>query len=485
MASFSDTYSMIFKKGSIILFLGICIIMSGTGVVFLGPEKGFLILFVVLGVCVAVGSIVNYIFGFYAAMTLSFFIFFISRFFNDEYPLGSAIDILIMSSFAGLLLQKVIKKETFLFNSKHIITYAYLLYTLFLILEIFNPAMDSLEGWFFVIRKYLLFLMTYFMALNLFSTFKRVKFFFKYWLLLSFIAGVYGCYQEWFGFLPFEENWINSNPARAGLYLLVTGLSRKFSTFSDPAAYGIIMAATFVIGLILLLYTKKIKQKIFLTIACVFILLGVAYSGTRTAYFIIAAGMVVYIVMTITKRNTMIFACLFVLAFATIMFAPIYGNNTINRIRSTFEFSDEASLKVRDENRNFIQPYIYQHPMGGGLATSGVQGLTYNPNHFLAGFPPDSGFVKTAIETGWIGFFLQCMLYFIILQAGAHSFYNTYKKGLRVFCLCAVVCSFAFILGQFGQVAIGQIPGSFLFYSCLALIVKSKYLYQQIKNNSI
>ena len=75
MASFSDTYSMIFKKGSIILFLGICIIMSGTGVVFLGPEKGFLILFVVLGVCVAVGSIVNYIFGFYAAMTLSFFIF--------------------------------------------------------------------------------------------------------------------------------------------------------------------------------------------------------------------------------------------------------------------------------------------------------------------------------------------------------------------------------------------------------------------------
>lgn len=473
------------RKGLLALLFVILIAASCLAVVYLGAEKGGLVLVTILGVAVAIFSVINFVIGFYAATALGCFIFFIGRFFGDSFPVGTIIDLLVLVTFFGLLVHKVSRREPFLYKAGHIITYAYLVYTIFLVLQVFNPSMQSVGGWFFVLRKFSQFLMIYFIAINVFTDYKRVKFFFIYWIALAFIAGIYGCYQEWFGFLPFELDWIMSNPARVGLYLLVTGISRRFSTFSDPAAYGIIMAATFVFIMALFLSIKDKKTRYLLFVVNIFILLGAVYSGTRTAYFIIAAALVIYILMTITKRNTLIFACLFALGFVIIMFGPIYGNATINRIRSTFEFSEEASMQVRDENRAHIQPYIYRHPIGGGLATTGVQGLTYNPNHQLAGFPPDSGYMMVALETGWIGLFLQCFLYLLILQSGVHAYYNIRDKRLKVFCLGAILCVFAFIVGQYGQVAIGQVPGNFLFYSCLALFARLKYLDNEQKKSTI
>ncbi|MBE2230856.1 MAG: O-antigen ligase family protein [Chitinophagaceae bacterium] len=285
---------------------------------------------------------------------------------------------------------------------------------------------------------------------------------------------MYGCIQEWFGFFAFELDWVWSVPGRAGLYFLDNGMMRKFSILSDPAAFGIIMASTSVVMLVMMLHLKKWKWKTGYALTAFFVILGVAYSGTRTAYFVIAAGVALYFLMNISNKRTLVFASACLLGFAFILYGPIYGNPTINRIRSTFQFSEDASLKVRDENRKFIQPYIYSNPIGGGLATSGMAGLDYNPGHILAGFPPDSGFVKTAIETGWVGFSLQCLLYFLILQSGVRAYYRARNKFLRIVVLAALVSVFTFVIAQYGQEAIGQVPGCFLFYSCLAIIVRAR-----------
>jgi len=280
-------YAKIFGKGFrnvlTLTVLGLLIVGSTLAITNLGSEKGMAIPFAIIGLAVGIYSVLNYTFGFYAATTLGFFVFFIGRFFMDRFPVGYWVDLLILTTFLGLLLNKILKKEPFFTKSGHIITQVYLLYTLFLLVEAFNPSMHSFEGWFFVFRKFIQFLMVYFIALNIFDSVAKVKFFFSYWVALSFIAGLYGCYQEWFGFLPFEMNWIMSTAGRKGLYMLVSGMSRKFSTFSDPAAYGIILAATFVLTVILLLFSKSIKIKLLYLIAGVFIVLGVAYSGTRTA----------------------------------------------------------------------------------------------------------------------------------------------------------------------------------------------------------
>jgi hypothetical protein len=82
--------------------------------------------------------------------------------------------------------------------------------------------------------------------------------------------------------------------------------------------------------------------------------------------------------------------------------------------------------------------------------------------------------MKSAIETGWIGFIFQCLLYFLALKAGIHGYYNTTNRKIKYYYLATVVCVFCFVIAQFGQEAIGQIPGCFLFYSCLAAIVRLK-----------
>lgn len=465
------------KSGRIFIYFA-TIIMALVGTVItvrLGADKGILVGGGLLGIVILYTTVINFQFGFYASTTISFFIFFIGRFLGDSVPVGSLIDILIFANFFGLIFKKVMDKESFFKENQHVITTLYLLYTLFIIAELFNPSMHSMEGWLLVFRKYIQFLMVYFIAMNIFTTPKATYNYFKYWAVLSLIAGAYGCVQEWFGFLPFEEAWIRSAPGREKLYILVTGVSRRFSTFSDPAAFGIIMGATFPLLLIFFIYGKNWATRLSYFIVMVFVLLGVAYSGTRTAYFIIIASVCVFILMTITNKRTLVFTCLFLLGFMALMFGPFYGNPTINRIRSTFEFSEDASLQVRDINRAHIQPYIYRHPIGGGLATSGLQGIEFNPNHYLAGFPPDSGFVKTAIETGWIGLFLQCLIYFFVLQSGAHAYFRSGNEQNKHLILALMVCAFAFIIGQYGQVAIGQFPGVFLFYGCLAGIAKAKY----------
>lgn len=449
-------------------------VAAAAAVIVAGPSKGVLVPAAFFGVVAGIYSVINFRFGFYAAITLGFFIFFGGRLAGQEFPSAFLVDILIWASFLGMLLENGKNRTPVSLGGGHLITTGYIIYTLFIIGEVFNPNMASVAGWFFVLRKFIQFVLIYIIALNVFTSTRKIFFFIKFWTVLSLIAGFYGCFQEWFGFFQFELDWVWSVPGRAGLYFLDNGMMRKFSILSDPAAYGIIMASSSVIMLVMMLHLKKMKWKAGYGITAVFVILGVAYSGTRTAYFVIAAGVALYILMNITNKRTMIFAGICFLGFAFILYGPIYGNPTINRIRSTFEFSEDASLKVRDENRKFIQPYIYRNPLGGGLATSGIAGLDYNPGHPLAGFPPDSGFVKTAIETGWIGFLLQCLLYYIILQSGIRSYYRAGNRYVRIVSLAAVTCVFTFVIAQYGQEAIGQVPGCFLFYSCLAIIVKTR-----------
>jgi hypothetical protein len=135
--------------------------------------------------------------------------------------------------------------------------------------------------------------------------------------------------------------------------------------------------------------------------------------------------------MTINNRRTLIFMAGFILFFVVLIFGPFYSINAVNRVRTSFKFSDDESMNVRDQNRKMIQPYIYSHPLGGGVATSGVLGLLYNPGHPLAGFPPDSGYLRAAIETGPIGLAYTLFMFFVMLQVGIRNYYASRSKKTR------------------------------------------------------
>jgi putative inorganic carbon (HCO3(-)) transporter len=150
-----------------------------------------------------------------------------------------------------------------------------------------------------------------------------------------------------------------------------------------------------------------------------------------------------------------------------LIFAPI-DNPTINRMRSTFDSKDE-SLNVRTENRHRIQPYIHTHPFGGGIATSGVNGVRFNPEHPLAGFPPDSGLMALALDTGWIGMALTMLFYLMILYQGIYFYFQMYNEEYKLYILAITCALFSVMVTLFSQDSIGQIPNVFFFYGIIPL----------------
>ncbi|MBK8553429.1 MAG: hypothetical protein IPL53_21135 [Ignavibacteria bacterium] len=134
----------------------------------------------------------------------------------------------------------------------------------------------------------------------------------------------------------------------------------------------------------------------------------------------------------------------------------------------------DESFKVRIQNKVFIRPYILSHPIGGGMRTSGAGGLQYNPGHRLAGFPPDSGYMKFALEAGWIGLAVLCILYFIILRNGIKAYFASNRKELKMLFAASTAFFFSLYVAQYAQDAIGQITDIVVYYPLIALTLRAK-----------
>jgi putative inorganic carbon (HCO3(-)) transporter len=322
-------------------------------------------------------------------------------------------------------------------------------------------------------RRFLMFMLIYVISYRLFDDMKKIRFFLKLWVFLAFLAGIYACIQQWFGLLPFEMDYLMSDPHQYMLYFQ-GGSIRKFSFLSDPPTFGILAGSTSVFVLIFAINEKIAKKKRLYFFIFVILMLGMAYSGTRTTNIMLPAGLCLYALLTITDKKTLVTVFIAILGMAFIFFGPIQ-NGTINRMRTTFDTKDE-SANVRDINRKYIQPYIYSHPLGGGIATAGVLGEKYNPGHPLAGFPPDSGLLLAAIELGWVGYSVTFFVYFLILYQCVHFYFLTHKKENKLIIVAITVCIFPIIIAQYSQVTIGQLPNALFFYGALAIVTRLKEL---------
>ena len=410
--------------------------------------------------------------GLYINMVYSFFSYHFSRlFFNDALQVGVFSDILIVATLFSFFVKNVNLKQSINQFSKSSIVICLLLVYGYTAVELFNPNAHSFAGWFNAFRKILGTLLLLFISYNLFDSFKRIKRFITVLFVLCTITAIYGCIQQWHGLFGFEYDWATSDPHRFGL-IFQDGDFRKFSIMPDPTAFAIIMASCSVFFIIIGSGAKETSTKIIIGIGVIFMLMGMSYSGTRTANAMVVGGLALYILLTINKRNTKILAVISTIVFLLLLYGP-FNNPRVDRFRSTFIGSDD-SYSVRDRNRKRIQPYIYSHPIGGGLGTTGGAGETYNPGHYLAGFPPDSGYMTKALEMGWIGLAFFCTLDFIILRSGVRGYFACKSERTRLIyaaCTSAILC---FYVGELSQVAIGQITDIVVYYPFIAIILKLK-----------
>jgi hypothetical protein len=432
---------------------------------------GMALFALIAGLFIVILCFTNIVVGFNLLLFVGFFGYFFSMLTDGSLPIGMLYDCLVLINFLGLIMSgKDFKQSWKQFTKSPIVLFMFipLFYSM---VEMFNPQTAGLNATnIMAVRKFLEYVLILFMAYTIFDTYKMLRRYVFYMLGMATVCALYGCIQEWHGLFPFEMRFIMSNPLSFNL-LFVGGTFRKFSTMSDPATFGIVMSACAVFFTILA-FSEKNKLIRLTFIGCVILMiLGLTYSGTRTAYATTIGGLGFFVFFNIDKPTIQKFAVAMVFLFLVLEFGPFSGNAAVRRFRSTFEGSKDESMNVRLKARAWLKPFLYSHPIGGGLGTTGFAGAANYPGNPLALFMPDSGYVLKAAETGWIGLFIVVILYFMILKTGIRGFFRTKDPTMKLYYSAATSAIMSFYLAEYTQPAVGGISDSGLYLAFLAIIL--------------
>ncbi len=432
-------------------------------IVKLGLVAGVIMLAIVIGLPVVYCVVVYPEAGILILLIAAYLLMLVIRI-GVNFPLGTLMDALQVLLLLGFFIkQKSNPDWSFL---KLPISRIIIIWILYNVAEVLNPAAASLLAWLYTIRSVAIVMLMYFVFVYQIKSIKLVRAIIKVWLALSLFAAAYAFKQEHFGFFAFEAAQL-SDPLMYSL-LFVGGMWRKFSIFSDPVAFAYNMVISSLLCICLITGTGKTWKKITLLLLALFFLLNMLYSGTRGAYVLVPAALALIAVINYS-RKVLILSIIAGMLIGVLIVMPT-SNPTIYRFQSAFKPSNDASYNVRVTNQKRIKPFILTHPIGGGLGATGVWGSRFAPNSYLANFPPDSGYVRVAVELGWIGLFIICTLMFIILKTGIKNYFLIKNPELKSYCLAATVIVFVLNIGNFPQEALVQFPINILFVLVAALI---------------
>jgi len=430
----------------------------------MGFAVGVVILAIIIGLPLTFAAMFYLKFGISLIIVLSFFLLGVKRFVGDV-QLGLLMDFLIAVMIFGLIVRQVQERDWSFANNP--ISKIILVWVIYNLLQGGNPSAESFLAWVYTVRSFAGIMAMYFLLVYAIRSEKDIYFLIKVWIGLTLLGTAWGYVQEHIGFLQFEMAWIMATPERYAL-LFQAGTFRKFSFFSDPLVYGILLAFTSLLCFVLATGPFSKPKKIFLLAAGMFMMVGMLYSGTRAAFILPVAGLLFYGILTLKKQ--VIIAMFFAALVLGVVANVPSSNPNIVRLQSAFNPTEDASYKVRMRNQAFIRPFIYTHPLGGGLGSVGEWGKKFSPWSPLANFPPDSGFVRIAVEGGWLGLLIYSALLYTVFHVGIKNYLLLKNPKLKVVSLGMLLVLFSLTLANYPQEAIGQYPISLLFFVAIAIL---------------
>jgi len=358
--------------------------------------------------------------------------------------------------------------------------FSILIWCTFCILEVLNDTCDlglDIGGWFTGARMMAFQILYAFVVFTLYITTPEITMkFLKFWALLSIFSVFWTLKQQYIGFTPSEQIWLDT--AGRTTHIINGGtLTRYWSTFNDAASYGIHAAGAAIVFLVISITTPIKKERYFFLITGVLVIWQMMASGTRTATFCVIAGFATFLVLSKSFRIIIPSAIvggffLFILMFTTIG----NGNQQIRRMRSGFN-KDDASANVRDINQAAIKKYIADAPWGIGLGASYDNVPANNKYKKLSTIPPDSEYVFIWVHTGPIGITTFVILT-IIMFLGACWIVLFKLKTRSIVGVGAGLCS-AFVsiqLGGYANQVLMQFPNCLMFYGGLAIVYILPYI---------
>ena len=356
----------------------------------------------------------------------------------------------------------------------NIMLFALLIWSGFCFLEIFNDTCDlgiSVSAWYVGFRLFAQQLVFILLIFSLYiSSPKNLITYIKVWALFCLFSAFWTWKQQFMGFTDAEKLWLETR-GRTTHILNAGTLTRYFSTFDNAASYGCHAAAAAAAFIIFGITNKLKKAKIFFLLISVAVMWGMFQSGTRTAMFCLAAGLIVYIFLSKSIKIAVPFSIVFAFFAFILVFTNIgNGNQQIRRMRSAFNKND-ASANVRDINKDAIKKYIKDAPWGIGLGMGYDNIPSNNKYRKLSTIPPDSEYVYIWVHTGPIGvsIFTICM---VLILAGGCYVVLFRLKNKSLIGIGAGFCS-AFVainLGGYANQVLYGFPNGVTFFGGMAIV---------------
>lgn len=372
------------------------------------------------------------------------------------------------------------RKEAHFERCGNLMLLAIVIWILFSCVEIFNDTCNlgiDIGSWFVGARLMALQLLWIFIIFTIYIDSPKVLLtYLKLWALFSLFSAIWTWKQTTFGFTDAERIWIETR-GRSTHILNAGTLIRYFSTFSDAANYGCHAAAAAVTFIIISITSKIKKERLFFLAIAIAVIWGMFQSGTRTAIFTLAAGLMTYVFLSKSIKIAIPFSLVFAFLAFILVFTKIgNGNQQIRRMRTAFDKND-ASAGVRDINKEAIRKYLKDAPWGIGMGMSGANIPSNNKYNKLSTIPPDSEYVFIWVHTGIVGVtvFLICM---IIMFIGACRIVLFRLKSQALIGIGGGLCG-AFVsiqLGAYANQVLYQYPNGLTFFGGLAIVYILPYI---------
>ncbi|WP_137089476.1 O-antigen ligase family protein [Mangrovivirga cuniculi] len=376
-------------------------------------------------------------------MVLGFTLGWVRKYLPVDIPVGLALDGVCFVLLIYILLR--MKSEKRFSFPNNALTWVWLTFVLYVFVQIANPYAYNRSLWFNGFRTALFPFMAYILFYNIVQNKETVKLFIKAWLVLATLAALYGLFQEFFGFMDYEVQWLYQHPEVA-TRIFTFGRWRRFSFLASPMSFGIIMAYSSLLCMVLLAGPFNNQKKIILAFLIVLMLYAMSFTGTRTAYALVPIGLVFYAVLTFRKPIIIGVGVMLLAGVVFIIMPPLNAQHYI--IQTAFS-GDDKSYNVRAQNQEFIQPYIQNHPIGFGLGST----MEASGNPVLSGFPPDSQFVQITLDTGWIGLLIYLTIFFLGLKIGVEAYFKSNDGVMKIFLAALLTSIFTVMVANYPQEA--------------------------------
>lgn len=416
----------------------------------------------------------NRIQTFHYLLAAQFTLITVSIWVNIKAGLFSMIIIFLFTSIC--LVQLSEDKQTDWKRGKNIMTYLFVVWLFFYLLEILNPN-NVLAAWNINITPYSLIpLLCAFIVPLVIRTKKDIELLLIIWSVFVLIFTLKGYWQKNHGFSS-KDLYFLYVLGGWRTHLIWSGI-RYFSCFSDAANYGVHAAMSAVVFAISAFFVNAKWMRIYFLFIAACGLYGMGISGTRSAMGVLMGGMLM--VTIISKNWKAILGGIFVSisVFCFFYFTNIgSGNQYIYKMRSSFHPSEDASYLVRVENRKRMKELMAAKPFGYGIGLS--KAGNFDSKEQMP-YPPDSWLVSVWVETGIIGLIIYLSIHGILfVWCSWILMFKVRDKSLRGLITAWLCMNAGFFVAAYVN-DVMQYPNQLPIYIGFALCFAAPYIDQRI-----